>query len=153
MNHIRNTLLVAFAAALLSSAASASNSFNAGRVGAENVAALEKFYIAAFGLSEVNRFEHQGALEVMLNFGKTTADAKANTNAQVVIMHRDSDAIKDPVPHLIFNVSDISATSAAIKSAGGSITSDAHPIGNSGIMVAIATDPAGNLLELLQPKP
>jgi predicted enzyme related to lactoylglutathione lyase len=145
-------MIMAAAAWMLPAAAFTANTFNSGRIGAEDVAALEKFYMSAFGLLEVNRFEHGGSLEVMMNFGKTAGEAKANTNAQIVIMHRDSNAIKDPVPHLIFNVTDIAATSAAIKTAGGSITSEARQIGNSGIMVAIAADPAGNLVELLQPK-
>ncbi len=50
--------------------------------------------------------------------------AKANKAEPIVIMHRDSDDLKDPVPHIIFNVKDMVATVAAIKAAGGSMASE-----------------------------
>src|SRR5271165_634974 len=64
-------------AALLAaaSAQAAGVTLNSARVGAADVAALEKFYEAAFGMQEVQRI---GAQEVMLNFGDSVADAKAN---------------------------------------------------------------------------
>jgi predicted enzyme related to lactoylglutathione lyase len=61
-----------------------------------------------------------------------------------------SDATKDPAPHLIFSVTDMTATGAAIKKAGGSMQGEPRPFGNSGIVIGIAIDPAGNLLELIQ---
>lgn len=137
-------------AALMLSAAQAGVTLNAGRVGAEDVAALAKFYESAFGLQEVNRLEFPGTLEIMLNFGTTVAAAKANPNAQIVIMHRESNAIKDPVPHLILNVTDIAATAAAVKAAGGSMDGEPRAFGNSGMMIGFAVDPAGNRVELIQ---
>jgi len=123
---------------------------NAARVGAEDVLANEKFYEAAFGLQEVNRIESHGQVEVMLNFGDSVESAKANKNAQVVIMHRESNAQKDPVPHVIFNVTDIKATAAAIKAAGGTLDGEPKPFGKTGIVIGIATDLAGNRIELIQ---
>jgi len=40
----------------------------------------------------------------------------------IVIMHRDSDDLKDPIAHVILNVKDMAATVSAIKAAGGSMT-------------------------------
>jgi|SRR5579862_440434 len=142
---------VAAAAALLAVfPAFADVSLMAARLGAQDVLALEKFYETAFGLKEVNRIEFRGQVEVMLNFGANAQAAKANSNAQVVIMHRDSDAIADTVPHLIFDVSDVAATVAAIKAAGGKTDGEPRPFGNSGMIIGLATDPAGNRLELIQ---
>jgi predicted enzyme related to lactoylglutathione lyase len=142
---------VAAAAALLAVfPAFADVSLMAARLGAQDVLALEKFYETAFGLKEVNRIEFRGQVEVMLNFGANAPAAKANSNAQVVIMHRDSDAIADTVPHLIFDVSDVAATVTAIKAAGGKTDGEPRPFGNSGMIIGLATDPAGNRLELIQ---
>ena len=76
--------------------------------------------------------------------------AKANKAEPVVIMPRDSDDIKDSVPHLIFNVKDMKATVAAIKANGGSMQGDPRPFGNTGMMIGIAIDPVGNRIELIQ---
>ena len=135
---------------LLLSAARADVTLNAGRIGAEDVAAAAKFYESAFGLKEVNRLELGPNIEIMMNFGATVDAAKANANSQVVIMHRDTNAIQDPVPHLIFNVTDIGATVAAIKAAGGSMDGEPQAFGNSGLMIGFARDPAGNRVELIQ---
>jgi predicted enzyme related to lactoylglutathione lyase len=122
---------------------------NAARVGAVDVAALAKFYQAAFGLQEVNRLELPGRLEIMLNFGDTVAAAKTNPAAQIVIMHRDSDELKDSVPHMILTVTDLAATSAAVTAAGGKIDGKPFAFGKTG-MIAFAVDLVGNRLELIQ---
>ncbi len=142
--------ILACATLIVTGAAQAEVTLNSVRLGAANVEALTKFYQSAFGLKEVNRIQAPGGPELFLNFGPTVDSAKANKAAQIVIMHRDSDAIKDPVPHLIFNVTDMTATVAAIKAAGGTMQREPFPFGNSGITIGIAIDPAGNLLELIQ---
>ena len=142
--------MLACATLIVTGAAHAEVTLNSVRLGAANVEALAKFYQSAFGLQEVNRIQAPGGPELFLNFGATVDSARANKAAQIVIMHRDSDAIKDPVPHLIFNVTDMTATAAAIKAAGGSMQGEPFPFGNSGIVIGIAIDPAGNLLELIQ---
>ena len=76
--------------------------------------------------------------------------AKANKGLPIVIMHRDSDAVKDPIAHVILNVTDMNATVAAIKAAGGSLDGDPRPFRNTGIVIGIAFDPAGNRIELIQ---
>ena len=144
-------VLGAIFALVLMGSATAGVSLNAARVGAEDVTALAEFYQSALGMHEVNRLEFPGMLEIMLNFGATVEEAKANTNAEVVIMHRESDAIEDPVPHLIFNVTDIAATAAAIQASGGAMNGEPRAFGNSGMMIGIGADPAGNGIELIQP--
>ncbi len=150
MNRAATTVLGMLAAVCAAHAAQAGVTLNAARVGAEDVPALAKFYEAAFGLKEVNRLQMPNAVEIMLNFGDTVDHAKMNHASQVVIMHRDSDALKDAVPHLIFNVTDMAATVAAVKAAGGKLDGEPRAFGNTGITIGIAMDPAGNRIELIQ---
>jgi predicted enzyme related to lactoylglutathione lyase len=135
---------------LLAIAASAQVSLNSVRVGAKDTPTLAKFYQTAFGMQETNRINGQGGPEIFVNFGATAEAAKANKSEPIVLMHRDSDDIKDPIPHIIMNVKDMAATVAAIKAAGGSMTGDPRPFGNTGVVIGIALDPAGNRIELIQ---
>ena len=140
----------------LSTAAEAAGpgvSLNAARVGAKDAASIAKFYETAFGLQEVRRFELPGGVEVLMNFGTTPDAAKSNSGAQIVVMHRDSDDVQDTIPHLIFTVTDINATVAALKAAGGKMESEPREFGKSGIMIGIAVDPAGNRIEMIQQAP
>ncbi len=130
--------------------ANAQVTLNAPRIGAADSAALAKFYEAAFGMQETNRLALPAGPEIFLNFGATVDAAKANKSLPIVIMHRDSDTLKDPVPHLILNVTDMNAVVSAIKGAGGSMDGTPQPFGNSGVVIGIAVDPAGNRLELIQ---
>jgi predicted enzyme related to lactoylglutathione lyase len=123
---------------------------NSVRVGAVDVVALAKFYSAAFGMQEVNRLETSTGPEVFVNFGATVDAAKANRNLRIVIMHRDSDALKDPIAHVILTVTDMAGTVAAIKAAGGKMDGEPRPYGNTGTMIGLAVDPAGNRIELIQ---
>lgn len=150
VNKVARIVMAAGAVLMMAGAAQAGVTLNAGRVAAEDVAGLAKFYQSAFGLREVNRLEFPGMLEIMMNFGDTVDAAKSNSNAQIVIMHRDSNAVKDPVPHLIFNVTDMAATAAAVKTAGGSMDGEPRPFGKSGMVIGLAVDPAGNRVELIQ---
>ena len=145
-----STIATTVGALLLASAAHGQVTLNSVRVGAKDTVALAKFYQTAFGLQEVNRINGQGGPEIFVNFGATVDAAKANKAEPVVLMHRDSDDLKDPIPHIIFNVKDMTATVAAIKAAGGSMTGDPRPFGNTGIVIGIAIDPAGNRIELIQ---
>src|SRR5437762_12798205 len=95
-------------------------------------------------MQEVNRIDAQGGPEIFVNFGTTVDAAKANKGEPIVIMHRDSDDLKDPIAHVILNVKDMTATVAAIKAAGGSMTGDPRPFGNTGVVIGIAIDPVGN---------
>src|SRR5215470_3446827 len=135
---------------LLVSGAQAQVTLNSVRVGAKDTVALAKFYQAAFGMQETNRLNGGGGPEIFVNFGATVEAAKANKAEPIVIMHRDSDDLKDPIPHVILNVKDMAATVASIKAAGGSMAGDPRPFRNTGVVIGIATDPAGNRIELIQ---
>jgi predicted enzyme related to lactoylglutathione lyase len=120
------------------------------RISAKDTIALAKFYQAAFGMQEVNRIVNPTGTEVFVNFGATVEQAKANKNPLMVLMHRDSDDVKDPVAHVIFKVKDMAAAVAAVKAAGGSMTGEPRPFRDTGIVIGIAVDPAGNRIELIQ---
>jgi len=146
----KRALLGAGVALLLMSTAQAGATLFASRVGAVDVAATAKFYQAAFGLKEVNRIQMPNFLEIMLNFGDSVDAAKQSANAQVVIMQRASDDPKDVMPHLIFGVTDMAATVAAVRAAGGKMDGEPREFGKTGIIIGMFTDPAGNHVELIQ---
>jgi len=150
MQRIFTTAITVFATLLLASAARAQVTLNSVRIGAKDTVSLAKFYQAAFGMQEVNRIDTPGGPEIFVNFGATIDAAKAIKSEPIVIMHRDSDDLKDPIAHLILNVKDMAATVAAIRAAGGSMAGDARPFRNAGVVIGIAIDPAGNRLELIQ---
>jgi predicted enzyme related to lactoylglutathione lyase len=150
MKRLCTTGIMICAALVFASAAHAQVTLNSVRIGAKDSVALAKFYQTAFGMQEVNRIEAQGGPEVFVNFGATAESAKANKSEPIVIMHRDSDDVKDPIAHVILNVKDMKATVASIKAAGGSMTGDPRPFGNTGVVIGIAIDPAGNRIEMIQ---
>ena len=124
----------------------------AARIGAVDVAGVAKFYQSAFGMQEINRLEFSGMKEIMLNFGDTVEAAKANPSPWIVIMSRASNDIKDTVPHLVLYVTDMKATAAAVKAAGGIVDGEPRAFGDAGMIVGFAVDPAGNRMELIQLK-
>jgi len=138
------------AAVLLASAAHAQVALDSVRVAAKDTVALAKFYQAAFGMQEVNRIENPGGTEVFVNFGDTVEAAKANKNPLMILFHRDSDDVKDPIPHVIFVVKDMAKTVAAVKAAGGTMTGEPRPFKNTATVLGFAVDPAGNRIELIQ---
>jgi predicted enzyme related to lactoylglutathione lyase len=150
MKRIYRTAIAVSATLLLASAAHAQVTLNSVRIGAKDTVAVAKFYQAAFGMQEVNRIDAPGGPEIFVNFGATIDAAKANKSEPIVIMHRESDDLKDPIAHVILNVKDMAATVAALKAAGGSMAGDPRPFRNTGIVIGIAVDPAGNRLELIQ---
>src|SRR5579863_2847841 len=150
MKRLYPTVMAIFAALLLAHAAHAQLALDSVRIAAKDTIALAKFYQAAFGMQEVNRVVNPGGTEVFVNFGANVEAAKANKNPLMILFHRDSDDVKDPIPHVIFTVKDMAATVAAVKAAGGTMTGDPRPFRNSGIVIGIAIDPAGNRIELIQ---
>jgi predicted enzyme related to lactoylglutathione lyase len=150
MKRIYTIAMAVSATLLLATAAYAQVTLNSARIGAKDTVALAKFYQAAFGMQETNRIDSPAGPEVFVNFGATVDAAKANKSNPIVIMHRDTDDLKDPIPHLIFNVKDMAATVAAIKAAGGSMAGDPRPFRNTGTIIGMAIDPAGNRVELIQ---
>jgi predicted enzyme related to lactoylglutathione lyase len=150
MKRMNTTGIVVCAVLLLAGVAYAQVTLNSVRIGAKDTPALAKFYQTAFGMQEVNRINGGGGPEIFVNFGATVDAAKANKSEPIVIMHRDSDDLKDPIAHVILNVKDMTATVSAIKAAGGSMAGDPRPFGNTGVVIGMAIDPAGNRIELIQ---
>ena len=150
MKRIYTIVMAVTAVLLLAGFAHAQVKLDSVRVGAQDTAALAKFYETAFGMFEVNRINVPGGAEIFVNFGATSDAAKANKSEPIVITHRDSDDLKDPIAHVIVDVKDMAATVAAVKAAGGSMAGDPRPFGNSGIVIGIAIDPVGNRIEMIQ---
>ena len=149
MNKFQKTAIAMCAALLPACAAHAQVALDSVRVAAKDTISVAKFYEAAFGMQEVNRIVNPGGTEVFVNFGATVEAAKANKNPQMIIFHRDSDDLKDPIPHIIFLVQDMAATVAAIKAAGGTMQGAPRPFRNTGIVLGFAIDPVGNRIELI----
>jgi hypothetical protein len=97
-------LMIAAVALFSASGAQAGAALFGARAGAADVPKLAKFYESVFGLQETNRLELPNLFEIMLNFGDSVSAAKENENPQIILMRRESDDIKDTVPHLIFTV-------------------------------------------------
>lgn len=150
MNRLQKTAMAIFAVSISACAAHAQVSLDSVRVAAKDTITLAKFYKTAFGMQEVNRIENPGGTEVFVNFGADVASAKANKNPLLIVFHRDSDDLKDPIPHLIFTVKDMAATVSAVKAAGGTMEREPRPFRNTGTVIGIAIDPVGNRIELIQ---
>ena len=151
MKTATNGLVVGVCAVLtLAGTAHAQVTLNSVRIPAADTVALAKFYQNAFGMQEVNRIDVPGGPEIFVNFGASAEAAKANKGLPIVIMHRDSDSVKDPIAHVILNVTNMTATVSAIKAAGGTVDGEPRPFRNTGIVIGIAVDPAGNRIEMIQ---
>jgi predicted enzyme related to lactoylglutathione lyase len=56
------------------------------------------------------------------------------------------------VPPLVLYVTDMKATVAAVKAAGGAVQGEPGAFGDAGMIVGFAVDPAGNRMKLIQQK-
>jgi len=145
-NVLLTVMIIVF---LLAANADAGVTLWAARIGAADATALAKFYQSVFGMKEVNRLDAPGIKEIMLNFGDTVGAAKANKAPWIVIMQRPSNDVKD-VPHLVLVVPNLKATIAAFKAAGGTVSGEPMKVGDAGMLMVMASDPAGNGLELVE---
>ena len=150
MKRLRTSAIAICTSMLLASAVHGQVALDSVRIAAKDTVALAKFYQSAFGMQEVNRIENPGGTEVFVNFGATVEAAKANKNPLMILFHRDSDDVKDPIPHVIFVVQDMATAVAAVKAAGGTMTGEPRPFKGSGTILGFAVDPAGNRIELIQ---
>src|SRR5262249_8541303 len=149
MKKICTTTIAVYAALLLASSARAQVTLNSVRIGAQDTVALAKFYQTAFGMQEVNRIDTPGGPEIFVNFGATIDAAKANKAEPIVIMHRDSDELKDPIAHVIFNVKDMAATDAAIKAPGGVRAGGPPAVMNTGGDIGSVIHPGGKRVGII----
>jgi len=121
------------------------------RLGAKDLVALAKFYEAAFGLREIDRVG-EPPREIIMRYGATVAAAKASSSPEFLLQRREPGGANDPIPHVVFHVSDMGATVVAAKSAGATITGAvvSVSIGSTPVKVATLVDPEGNVLELME---
>ena len=150
MKRLHTTVTAVSTALLIAGTVYAQAALDSVRIEAKDTIALAMFCQAVFGMQEVNQVVNPGGVEIFVNFGATVEAAKANKNPVMILFHRDSDDVKDTTTHVIFSVKDMAATVAAIKAAGGTMTRDPRPFGNTGTILGFAIDPAGNRIELIQ---
>ena len=143
--------LVGLTATAWAMAAQADVTVMAVRLGANDVAALAKFYQTAFGLQEIDRVGDP-VTEIIMRYGTTAAAAKAGTSPEFLVQKRAAGEAASSMHHEIFRVSDIAASVAAAKAAGAKVESDVVtvPIGGAPIKIAMVVDPQGNALELME---
>ena len=65
-------------------------------------------------------------------------------------MQRPTDDVKDDLPHVVFDVTDMAGTVKAIKAAGGRMEREPFEFGKTGILIGMGIDPAGNHFEMIQ---
>ena len=82
------------------------------RLGAKDAATLAKFYETVFGLKEIDHVG-QPPTEIIMRYGATVAAAKAGSSPEFLVARREAGAANDPMPHAVFQVSDMSATLAS----------------------------------------
>jgi predicted enzyme related to lactoylglutathione lyase len=146
----RTNFLIGVSAAVLACAtANADVSVKGFRLGAKDIQAAQKFYEQVFGLREIIRVRVGELTEVVMAFGDSVESAKANPGPRVILMQRKSDVEGDGMPHMVFNISDMAAASAAVKAAGGSL--EGTPKKENVGTIQLAVDPAGNHLEMILP--
>jgi predicted enzyme related to lactoylglutathione lyase len=145
------TAVLGFTAAIWMTAAQADVTVLAVRLGAKDVVALAKFYESAFGLKQIDKVGDPPT-EIIMRYGTNAAAAKAGTSPEFLIQNREPGAGNDAMAHAIFQVSDLAATVAAAKSAGGKMNGEiaSVPIGGMPVKIATVVDPDGNVLELME---
>src|SRR5215469_9829624 len=139
---VKRLFIALIPALVLTGSGSAQVALDSVRIAAKDTVALAKFYQAAFSMQEANRIKNPGGTEVFGNFGATVEEAKANKNPLMILFHRDSDDVKDPIPHVIFVVKDMAKTVAAVKAAGGAMTGEPRPFKGTSTVLGFAIDPA-----------
>lgn len=160
---MKTLMLAALAAVTLALPASAQEvRLRAARVGGPDVATIEKmgtFYAQVFGLKEIRREVRANDatfLEIIMNFGATKEAAMAATTPKIVLITAAKGTVfPHPTSNLIFEVSDAAAVAAKVPAAGGVVTRAPTPSTNpasTSAAIGFVNDPAGNRIEIIQPK-
>lgn len=148
---MRRITVLGFCAALLFTLqARADVTVMAVRVGAGDPVALAKFYSSVFGLKEINRIGGSAPMEIIMNFGKDVAAAKASTGPEFVVMRIDTAPVKDAFPRVIFHVPDINAAVTTARTAGATLNGEIRSLGDTGVKFVFVVDPVGNQIELIE---
>ena len=147
---------LALAAALPASAQEAR--LRSARVGGPDVATVEKmgqFYASVFGLKEIRRETRPTDatfLEIIMNFGATKEAATAAVTPKVVLITAAKGTQFPPlVSPMVFEVVDAAAIAKKAVAAGGKVSREPAPTATSAA-IGFIDDPAGNRLEIIQPK-
>lgn len=115
----------------------------------DDLEGVARFYREVFGMKEVHRVssdEHKYALdEVVLSLATAP-----NQHALLIMRYRDRPCPAAGAAWMGFSVSDIAATLVAVEKFGGVIEVAVHKNEEHRVLAAIAADPAGHLIELVQ---
>lgn len=115
----------------------------------EDLAGVERFYAEVFGMRPVHRVssdEHKYALdEVVLSL-----PGASEAHALLIVRYRKLPCPAAGGAWTGFVVADIGATLAAVEACGGTVEVPVHRNEEHRTLAAIAMDPAGHLIELVQ---
>jgi lactoylglutathione lyase len=109
------------------------------------------FYTRILGMNLLRTTERpeQKYSLAFVGFGKGNADGQAEI--ELTYNHGVHQyELGTAYGHIALGVSDVYATCAAIKSAGGQITREAGPVLGGDTIIAFVTDPDGYKIELIQ---
>ncbi|MDO9014824.1 MAG: lactoylglutathione lyase [Polynucleobacter sp.] len=109
------------------------------------------FYTRILGMNLLRTTERpeQKYSLAFVSFGKGNADGQAEI--ELTYNHGVHQyELGTAYGHIALGVSDVYATCAAIKSAGGQITREAGPVLGGDTIIAFVTDPDGYKIELIQ---
>lgn len=115
----------------------------------KDIAAAERFYCGVFGmkvLSRVGTHDHKYALEETILSPAGAADA----HRLIVTRYLERPCPPAGSAWTGFVVADIEAALAAVVCAGGKIEVPVHRNSEHGVLAAIAADPDGHLIEIVQ---
>jgi predicted enzyme related to lactoylglutathione lyase len=145
------TAVLGLMAAISVTSAQADVTVLAVRLGAKDVPALAKFYDTAFGLKAIDQVGSPPT-EIIMRYGATVAAAKAGASPEFLVQLREPGVAAGAMAHAIFHVSDLAATLAAAKGAGGKVEGEVVtvPVGGMPVKIATVVDPDGNVLELME---
>ncbi len=120
------------------------------RVGAADSARVADFYEKVFGMTEVQRYDRPGSLEIIMGFGKTLEAAKADPSPRVIVITAAAGTTIGGVSPMVLNVPDIDGAVSRVVANGGQIERPAAKSATSGNTIAMVRDPAGNRVELIK---
>lgn len=124
--------------------------FSFTKIVVKDLDAAERFYCEAFGMNRVHKVasdEHKYALdEVILSL-----PGDAGGHPLIIVSYRHRPCPPAGAAWTGFVVADLEKSLAAVEKAGGSIEVPVHANPEHGVRAAIAADPEGHLIEIIQP--
>lgn len=111
--------------------------------------ALKRFYHNVFGMQQMHRVstdEHKYALDEVILSLSGALDA----HTLILVRYRERPCPPPGAAWTGFVVPDLAVTLAAIEQGGGRIEVPVHRNAEHGVLAAIAADPEGHLIEIIQ---